>query len=276
MKLPAALSALLCSLGLAPAFAEAPFFASGVRIGEVSDSRAIIWGRITAQADRNWDGLAPAPLMSPTRVFVESPDAPASIWEGAVPGRAGRLRAGVALFPDLRDARWTDWTEVGANTDYSQKFHLKDLAPATRYYVALESQANSTGPTRRSPLASFQTAPPADRWDEVWFTVITCQLYYQRDAREGFQIYRSMANLSPLFLGYPHFVVSTGDNVYYDRDNPRARTVDLCRLHWQRMYSLPMLREFFRQVPGYWQKDDHDSFPLTTAIRRSKHLGSSR
>src|SRR6185436_13535724 len=94
----------------------------------------------------------------------------------------------------------------------------------------------------------------------IWFTVITCQLYYQRDAREGFRIYRAMSNLSPLFLGYPQFICSTGDNVYYDRDNPRGRTVDLCRLHWQRMYSLPLLRDFFRQVPGYWEKDDHDTF----------------
>jgi alkaline phosphatase D len=68
-----------------------------------------------------------------------------------------------------------------------------------------------------------------------------------------------MANLPPIFSGYPEFVVETGDNVYYDRDNPRATTPDLCRLHWQRMFSLPILRDFLRQVPAYWQKDDHDS-----------------
>ena len=242
------------------ALAQGPYFATGFRIGEVSPDKAILWGRLTAAAERNWNGLEPSPLMSPTRVFVEFPDVPASTWEGAVPGQAGRLRAGVALQPDFREAKWTAWTDVGPDTDYSHKFDLTGLAPRTRYYVTLEGQLDANAPIQRSALGTFQTAPAPDQWADIWFTVVNCQLYYQRDARQGFRIYRSMANLSPLFLGYPQFVVSTGDNVYYDRDNPRGRTPDLCRLHWQRMYSLPMLRDFFRQVPGYWEKDDHDTF----------------
>ena len=107
---------------------------------------------------------------------------------------------------------------------------------------------------------SFRTAPKPDEWEEVWFAVMTCQMYYQRDERDGFRIYRSLANLSPIFLDYPHFIARTGDNVYYDRDNPRATSIDLCRLHWQKMFSLPLLMDFFRNVPSYWQKDDHDAF----------------
>jgi alkaline phosphatase D len=63
-----------------------------------------------------------------------------------------------------------------------------------------------------------------------------------------------MKRLSPAFL------VSTGDNVYYDIDLPMATSVELARYHWHRMYSQPLLVEFFRTVPGYWMKDDHDSF----------------
>ena len=33
----------------------------------------------------------------------------------------------------------------------------------------------------------------------------------------------------------------------------------MARYHWQRIYSLPRLVDFHRQVPGYWEKDDHDT-----------------
>lgn len=55
------------------------------------------------------------------------------------------------------------------------------------------------------------------------------------------------------------FYVATGDNVYYDNDPPLANTVALARYHWNRMFSLPLLVDFHRQMPGYWEKDDHDT-----------------
>jgi alkaline phosphatase D len=252
----ALVSALLSS---SAALARDVHFATGFRVGEVSQDSAIVWARLTADPERNWDGVVPSPLMSPTRVFVTFPDIPVSDWEGAVPGIAGEIRAGVSTTPDRSSAKWTDWAQVGQDTDFSHQFQLTGLQPGTLYYVSLEGRA-AGGPASASPIGSFQTAPAEDKWDEVAFAVMTCQLYYQRDERDGFRIYRSMANLTPIFLDTPRFLVSTGDNVYYDRDNPRGSTVDLCRLHWQRMYSLPLLRDFFRTVPGYWQKDDHDTF----------------
>jgi len=56
-----------------------------------------------------------------------------------------------------------------------------------------------------------------------------------------------------------NFLVPTGDTVYYDSDLPRARTIELARHHWHRIYSLPRIVEFHREVPGYWEKDDHDT-----------------
>ena len=56
------------------------------------------------------------------------------------------------------------------------------------------------------------------------------------------------------------FLVPTGDTVYLDSEAPRARTVELARFHWHRMYSLPRHIEFHRNVPGYWEVDDHDSW----------------
>jgi alkaline phosphatase D len=58
----------------------------------------------------------------------------------------------------------------------------------------------------------------------------------------------------------PHFLVATGDNVYYDTETPLANTIEWARHHWHRMYSLPALVHFFSATPGYWQKDDHDTF----------------
>jgi alkaline phosphatase D len=79
-------------------------------------------------------------------------------------------------------------------------------------------------------------------------------MYYHRDMPDGFQIYPAMGKLNL------HFQVPTGDSVYYDRDNPRAVSVDLCRFHWHRMYGLPELVRFYENVPVYWEKDDHDTF----------------
>ncbi len=72
-------------------------FASGFRVGEVSQDSAIVWTRLTQEKERNWDGLVPSPLMSPTRVFVDFPDIPVSDWEGAVPGATGEIRRNPAV-----------------------------------------------------------------------------------------------------------------------------------------------------------------------------------
>ena len=56
----------------------------------------------------------------------------------------------------------------------------------------------------------------------------------------------------------PQFLLSCGDNVYYDNEDPIANRESVARYHWQRMYSLPTLVDCLRHVGGYWQKDDHD------------------
>ena len=248
------------ALGLVGSAATAAHFASGFQVGEVSQTEALVWARLTAEPERRWQGVVPHPRMSPTRVLVEFPAIAAGEWEGAVPGAAGELRVAWGESPDFSAARRTDWAVVGPASDFSHKFRLAGMRPGTRYYLAVEGRAVGAGAVARSASGSFRTAPEPGNWEEVWFAVMTCQLYYQRDDREGFKIYRAMGNLSPLYLSTPDFIVRTGDNVYYDRDNPRGNTPELCRLHWQRMFSLPLLREFSRQVPGYWQKDDHDAF----------------
>ena len=82
----------------------------------------------------------------------------------------------------------------------------------------------------------------------------TCQKYSQLDhPAEGFHIYESMRQLDPRFF------ISAGDIVYYDSDDPRATTEELARYHWQRMFSFPRHIRMLLDIPGYWEKDDHDT-----------------
>lgn len=83
---------------------------------------------------------------------------------------------------------------------------------------------------------------------------MTCQMYAHMDRDDGFWIYNSIQKLKP------DFYVSCGDNVYYDTESPIVNNVATARYHWHRMFSLPTLASCLRTVPGYWQKDDHDTY----------------
>jgi alkaline phosphatase D len=246
--------ALVCAtVHVSPAGA-AVHLAMGFRVGEVTPTSAVVWTRVTAVAEPNWQGLPPRPRESPTRTLVENEAIPIAQREGAVPGAKGQVRLLLATRPDLAQAQVTDWVAVDAASDYTHQFPLTDLEPGTRYYLRVEARAADGTGAVQSPTGSFPTPAPPDRWQDVRFAVSTCQMYYHRDRPDGFHIYPAMARLGL------HFHVPAGDNVYYDRDNPRARTVDLCRFHWHRIYSLPAVVDFYRHVPGYWEKDDHDTF----------------
>ncbi|MFQ5809824.1 MAG: alkaline phosphatase D family protein, partial [Armatimonadota bacterium] len=107
---------------------------------------------------------------------------------------------------------------------------------------------------RRERVCRFVTAPKGDAWADVTFVVITGQMYVHLDDPKGFKMYPAMGELAPAFL------VATGDTIYYDGEPPRATSVDLARHHWHRMYALPRVVDFHRSVPGYWIKDDHDTW----------------
>jgi alkaline phosphatase D len=120
--------------------------------------------------------------------------------------------------------------------------------------LKVEARDAPGDPVTETPKGSFRTPQRSDVWQDVTFGVVTGQSYWDLDHRNGYHIYPAMqkANLD--------FLVPTGDTVYLDSEAPRARTVELARYHWQRMYSLPRHVEFHRFVPGYWEVDDHDSW----------------
>ncbi len=223
--------------------------ATGVKVGEVTENSAIVWMRVTAQSKRNATGLdlrgrTFKPLPPGTR--VES-------LEGEASGAPGRVRFRYSEQPHLKDAKSTGWAVVSPDRDFTHQFHITDLKPATKYFYAADTSSLDGAEVHGALRGSFETVPPKDRPAQVTFTVVTGMMYTHLDHRDGFHIYESMLKVNP------KFIVPTGDTVYYDGEDPVATTVPVARYHWHRMYSLPRLIAFHLRVPGYWEKDDHDT-----------------
>ena len=224
--------------------------ATGVKVGEVTPDSAIVWMRVTEQASRRADGI----VRRGRAEKAKQPPLDPLTLEGSVPGAPGRVRLRYAANEDLSSARETEWVAVAAENDFTHQFALTGLEPATVYYYSAET-SSLDGSILHQPLRGrFETAPPADASAEVTFTVITGQAYRDADDPDGFLIYPSMAALNP------HFLAPTGDSVYYDSDDPLVTSIELARYHWHRIYSYPTLLNFHLRVPGYWEKDDHDSY----------------
>jgi alkaline phosphatase D len=221
--------------------------ATGVKLGEVTDTSAIGWMRLTERGLRLSDGILrrgrPQPLDPKIRI---------ADLEGACPGVAGRVRMQVSTREDLRGAVRLGWQDVGPAADFSHQFRLPGLKPDTEYFYSAETSA--PGGKLHEPLRGrFRTAPRPQDLSSISFCMTTCQKYSQLDHEEGFHIYESMLKLAP------RFYISAGDIVYYDSDDPRATTPELARYHWDRMFSFPRHKKMLLSVPGYWAKDDHDT-----------------
>lgn len=229
--------------------AEAVFLASGVRVGEVSATSAVVWTRTTAEPHRR-----SGQEISGRPVVTLAPGVDVSTLEGAVPGAPGEVRFTVRQRLDDGEARVVDWLPTVADRDFTRQILLDGLAADTPYAVTVEARPAAAPEAEATALetVTFRTAPGRDQQRPIRFAAMTCQYYGRRDRPDGFRIYPSMA------AGRPDFYLSIGDNVYYDNESPRTTSVELARYHWQRMFTLPAIASFLRSVPGYWLKDDHD------------------
>lgn len=228
--------------------------ATSVRVGEVTQTSAVIWVRLTAHAERNNTGL-----LIPGRAAGKKPEqlakvtVPVEDLEGACPSANGRVRVRYGSQADLSEATTTAWVDVSIKDDGIHQFVLRDLLPGRQYYYATETAGPGGQPVHGSLRGQFHTAFPEMSEESVRFCVMTCQGYPDRGHPDGHGIYPSMQAF------HPHFACLTGDLVYYDNDEPRANTPRLARYHWERMFSLPRLHTFTRTVGTYWLKDDHDT-----------------
>ena len=245
---------------------EPVYMATGIKIGEVTDSEAIVWVRLTKDEQRV-DFGAPMPEVSYTLASTGEPiaevrsrqrDAVPSVEfpdgssidtiEGAVPGADGFARVHYRAENE-GSSRVTSWQAVDPEADYTSQFHLTDLQPGSQYIIKFEYGAKK-GRGSQTLLGAFRTAPAADVEAPVTFTVVTGQRYPNRDSEDGFKIYGQMLNLDT------DFFVHTGDILYYDQF---AKNEALANWHWQRTYSLNSLVDFHKKVSSYFIKDDHDT-----------------
>lgn len=231
----------------------AVFFGNGMKIGEVKQNSAIVWTRLTAVPELNFAGAKFNPMEE--KEATMSQQIPAGLvlddMEGAVPGKGGKVR--LTWESDIDGAHSTDWKWVGIKKDFTLKFWLNDLSPATTYRLTLESRDARDNPGQ-TITGSFHTAPVAKTIAPVRFTVVTGQDYPRRDNKVmGHQIYPHMLDLGL------DFFVHTGDIEYYDKPDPWATNVELARFKWNRVYALPNQRDFHTQVASYFIKDDHDT-----------------
>ncbi|MDP4285262.1 MAG: alkaline phosphatase D family protein [Bacteroidota bacterium] len=249
---------------------QGPHMATGLKIGEVSDTQAIIWARLTKNSARVSDD-APEPTIlyknGKTGIFehkgnkdsrpdrepkVEYPQGiDVNTIAGAVPAAPGEVRV---RWKAENESNWqsSSWQAVNLEQDSVSQFILKNLTPAKKYDVKVEARSSGGNAASSTLNGIFKTAPAKTEQAGIKFMVVTCQEYHDRDyGSKGFKIYESMLRQQP------DFFVHTGDIVYYDQ---QAKNLALARWHWQRMYSFPTLVEFHKQIPSYFMKDDHDTW----------------
>lgn len=242
IRLHFSLLTTLFNLMLLSCNCSASEFANGLKIGEVSTTSASVWTRLTKHS---------FPLyMEGLYNFIPKGDTPSNPLPWLVPGAEGEVQLSYWPMSHPEKAQTTTWVSVDSSKDSTHTFQLTELLPNTRYQLKISSRAGdeSTSTTQ----GSFITAPTPDCSTPVTFNVTTCQGFHRRDTPDGHQIYKSMLANSPSFL------VHTGDVLYYDKPQPYAKTKALARYKWNRIYALPLLKDFHKQVSCYYLKDDHD------------------
>ncbi len=240
-----------------------PFFGNGIKVGETTTDSTIVWLRLTEQPEPQWQGLAWLGVEDQDFDVGElgekqlPPGAALEDMAGSLIGLPGLVR--VSWWPDQKSShrRSTDWLPVDPQRDFTRQVTLSGLEPGQPYHLELESRMVD-GTSGQKLQGSFSTAPKEDSSRSVNFVVATCQSWKTRDkGTAGLQIYHEMLAEDPSFF------VHLGDIVYYDKRSSGgdvdARTPELARFHWNRWYGCSDVRDFHRQVPSFFIKDDHDT-----------------
>ena len=233
----------------APAPARAVHLADGIKIGEVTDRSAIVWVRLTATAERNAAGRA-----WPEGADALPADADLGEMVDAVRGAAGEVRLTWWMDQQGAPRESSPWVKVDPARDFTHQFQLDGtLAPGQRYGLLVEGRAGEEAAPQCRMEGALRTAPAAGAAAPGRFTVVTGQSYLRRDdPARGHRIYGHMLALDP------DFFVHTGDVVYHDKPGPFAKSPELARYKWNRIYAMPLQRDFHAQVPSWFMTDDHD------------------
>jgi alkaline phosphatase D len=174
-----------------------PYFATGIKIGEVTDQSALVWARLTRRAERN---PADGPIVrieyekdnakrrerAVSGIFFPDGKTVADLREGA-PGADGDVRV---LWKTESDSEWqkTTWRPVRSLRDFTRQFALDDLQPATKYVVRVESRGVDKQPGATID-GKFRTAPKSNDSGRVVFAAATCFGNDDYDSPQGFKVY---------------------------------------------------------------------------------------
>lgn len=245
---------------------DGPYLATGIKIGEVTQTEAIVWVRLTENPVRiGSDALMPdvkykdpktgemierkgRPDTTPVVTYPEGYTI--KTIQGATPGVDGKVR----LKYRTKDAQnWMDigWQSVDPTKDFTHQFKLSGLSAGSAYELLVEASPVKGDKVSDFLEGTFKTAPAADVSANINFIVTTGTSYGDVDSETGYKLYPSSLKLNP------EFFVHTGDIVYYDG---MGKSAALARWHWDRMYSFPNNIEYHRQISSYFIKDDHDTW----------------
>ncbi len=241
---------LLCLLCLSTvgAFGEAPYFASGIKVGEVDQDSAIVWVRLTQEKSAKFKRL---PIF--TEGLADKAKDSGKMPIDVVSGIKGEAR--VTYWNKFNQSKKlkTDWITVTEKGDFTHQFGLKNLTANWQYEFVVEARKAGDKAATTTMSGAFKTAPTRDQAVPVRFVVTTCQAVRSIDSgAEGHVAYKQMLEFNP------DFFVHTGDILYYDKA-PLCKNEAQARAKWNLMFAYGHNQKIHRHVSSYFMKDDHDT-----------------
>jgi alkaline phosphatase D len=156
--------------------AEPVHMANGIKIGEVTSSSAIVWVRLTRNADRKINGKPFPKNNSKKRVSLKYDNLDA--MEGAVPGSGGEVRIVLSGGGSTNDS---GWVRVKSQNDFIYQKRFSNLHPATQCRVTAEGRGLDSETADCKVEGAFGTAATEETASKIIFTVVTGQDYPRRD-----------------------------------------------------------------------------------------------
>lgn len=287
---------LLVLSALCAPLPAAVFQGNGIKVGEVTADSAVIWTRLTAAPEANWNGTA---FLEPTldgdrsKVRAATEVARESGLGSAAQKAAAKGAATITQAELRRIVETADW-----RTQLPPGRAVGDMQGALPG-AAGEVRAVVTPADGGAGLETSWAAVDPGRDHTRQFAVrgLRAGTAYRirvesrgADGKPGATIdgaFRTAAAAdSPARVSfavvtcgdYPRrddpekghriyatmaaldldFMVHTGDVEYYDKPDPWATSSELARFKWNRIFALPYQRAFHNRTAAYFTNDDHD------------------
>jgi alkaline phosphatase D len=253
----------------------APYFGNGFHNGWADQNSILIWTRLTQTPEGNTNGqeFLEIDVKEMHKISdranseeINSSQIPEGFtldqMIGACPGSEGEVKLTYHPIKNQIEKIETEWVSVDVDKNYTHQWQLTDLTPDTKYIVQIESRGLGQRKVTDVVKGAFKTPPAVSEEKEVDFCIVTCHDYIRKDSTLGHKIYDTMLRL------FPDFYIHTGDIEYYDKPRPYAMTEEMMRFKWDRLFALPLQRDFYKQVTTYFMKDDHD------ALKNDAFIGS--